>query len=724
MKRLVVILIFISIILNLFTIGYPMFSRGGMSPLILGRSLAGTVSLLIQGQSFNIFIYSPYNQTYYADNITGPFPIQLNVSADETVDTWWYTLKDISHNSIVEENVIFTPNTTFYAVKRLNKIEVYANDSSGNVQTNNVFFYVSTPFNSPILSDFPSKMYACESTSNFSYEFNATDLNEDPLQFSLTPSNPFYVSPSDWTEGGEEVVEANLISTSLMKSHVGIHNLTVQVTDGGLSDSKATSVEVIGINNPPSVANIGTKTVWTHGDNSTFAYQVRVLDIEEGTEQQGDFTYNLTFLSGTPFFSISETGFMNISPDESQIGVYDLRVCVTDNGIDNPHENISLCGQTGAPLTSCRYFSLTVTNANRAPSIILYSPSELNFSINGQQRVYLNITKYDPDQTIPDAYWYVDGVLKQYNLGENYKDNFEHVFGCDVSGLHTIKAEITDGLLNASLQWNITIKNIPCQGGGGGGGGGGACVEKWVCDEWSECQELNYSFEFGSNVSATDFLGINLNCTEQGIPAENCGFQIRECLDLNNCTNKRIKVLSPSKLQSCYFTPNPTCLDGLRNCHDGSCEILTDCGGPCPACPSCSDGIQNQAEQGVDCGGPCPAICPPETPLRMIPLWIYLVIFIILILLIIIFILVKRIFLIIKEDKKETILNLISYATNSRGIKARDKEGNIIQINGPKSNEVIALLERDGYARVHVKYSSQNKDGIYQSLRYLGLVKK
>jgi len=50
----------------------------------------------------------------------------------------------------------------------------------------------------------------------------------------------------------------------------------------------------------------------------------------------------------------------------------------------------------------------------------------------------------------------------------------------------------------------------------------------------------------------------------------------------------------------------PSCFDGIKNCHDGDCEEGVDCGGPCKACPSCNDGIQNQGETGVDCGGPCP----------------------------------------------------------------------------------------------------------------------
>ncbi len=49
--------------------------------------------------------------------------------------------------------------------------------------------------------------------------------------------------------------------------------------------------------------------------------------------------------------------------------------------------------------------------------------------------------------------------------------------------------------------------------------------------------------------------------------------------------------------------PCPTCNDGIQN----QGETGIDCGGPCAPCVTCSDGIQNQGEEGIDCGGPCPA---------------------------------------------------------------------------------------------------------------------
>jgi predicted nucleic acid-binding Zn ribbon protein len=63
---------------------------------------------------------------------------------------------------------------------------------------------------------------------------------------------------------------------------------------------------------------------------------------------------------------------------------------------------------------------------------------------------------------------------------------------------------------------------------------------------------------------------------------------------------------------------------------------MIDCGGPCSPCPTCSDGIQNQAETETDCGGPCPNICQSEVPLlqpkrvQTIYIFIALVLFLIL----------------------------------------------------------------------------------------------
>ncbi|MEM3399550.1 MAG: NosD domain-containing protein, partial [Candidatus Micrarchaeia archaeon] len=79
-----------------------------------------------------ITIHSPENTTYTTQTI------QLNVSADEDIDTWWYSLNG-------GENTTFTPNTTITAVEGVNNLTVYANDTAGNVGEAHAEFTYSPP---------------------------------------------------------------------------------------------------------------------------------------------------------------------------------------------------------------------------------------------------------------------------------------------------------------------------------------------------------------------------------------------------------------------------------------------------------------------------------------------------------------------------------------------------------------------------------------------------
>jgi len=114
--------------------------------------------------------------------------------------------------------------------------------------------------------------------------------------------------------------------------------------------------------------------------------------------------------------------------------------------------------------------------------------------------------------------------------------------------------------------------STPAAAGGGGGGTRIICEELWECSAWGAC-----------------------------LPS---GIQTRTCIDLADCGTEFRK---PFESMDCEYVG--TCSDLIKNCHDGLCEEGVDCGGPCPPCPTCFDGIQNQGEEGIDCGGPCKP-CP------------------------------------------------------------------------------------------------------------------
>ncbi|MDP3027590.1 MAG: hypothetical protein Q8N63_07840 [Nanoarchaeota archaeon] len=638
-KEITIVLISLFFInaINLSLILNPFLEVIPVTNLITGKGITtGSISLIIMG-SGGLSISSPQNTTYNF-SIGAPYIIDLNVLSDFNASSWWYTLEDKRNNLIIIDNLTFTPNTTITAVRWNNKVTVYANDTYNYIYNNNVEFFVSVPNSNPIIDNISNNILVCEG-DYLSYLFNISDIDGDDLTVDISPKNPFYTSFYRSINSTLDTYE--IFSGTLSKSNAGGANAgsknyseTITASDDNSSDSKNTNITVIEINNAPSITNIGVQTIWARGENSSFNYQVIVSDAEDGNQSSGNLNFSITF-SGESLFNISSRGVMNFTANSSYIGVHNISICVNDTGIDNLHQNISLCGQDGSSLTSCNNFSLTVTGQNRAPEIVSKFPVNLSFNASGSDLSYFNISKDDADGTIPDAYWYVNNIFKEYDSG-NLVDTFYYSFGCGISGAHTIKAEITDGELNDSVQWNITVINVECpvgvSPGGGGGGGGGfvACAPKWACEQWPQCKNLKTGFQSWEISKEYDFL-IKERCLLFNWSDDICGYQTRECNDLNLCKSNLTK---PGLIRECHYTKFPTCFDKIKNCHTDGCEVLTDCGGPCESCPTCSDGIKNQNEEDIDCGGSCPLCIPELSSLQLISLikvfvYLFLIVFII-----------------------------------------------------------------------------------------------
>ena len=640
-KRVLILslILFLSIFnfLNIVTIHF--FSIPLSPVIITGKVVdSGLVRVYVEGAPRIITIYAPEAATYTSDNYTcsgGGFPkcddsryiVSLNVSADFFVDAvggWKYSLYDLEHSVYVEEDTAFTPNTTINAVRWENKLYVSAQEEDSGWVTEDVTFTVEVSNSSPILGAINDSIFVCEA-ERLDARFNASDVDEETLTHSISPSNPFYTSFIG--SSGYNVSLFSIISGSLDKNDLGVHNETVSVVDPtDNSDSTTVNITVIEINNPPEMEGLGAQTVWMSGADSSFDHQMVVTDAEDGSSSDENMTFNLSWGGNENLFEInSSTGIMNYTPLEGHQGsgslTYSLVVCVEDNPLTSAHENISLCSPRSNNSESvCDSFSLTVTEENRAPEITSYSPAT-PLTVGGTTTTVFSVTVTDDDGTVPDIDWYLDGVLKEHNENES-SDDYSYNFGCGVSGDYNLTMITTDGLENTSQVWEISVTSVACpvqepSSGGGGGGGGGVsiCNERWVCDDWDVCQNAKRSFD--SNVlSSENYYSTEELCAQNGYDEISCGFQITNCYDVSSCNNSVYRNPRPSEYRVCYFTEDPSCLDRIKNCHDGGCELLIDCGGPCPACASCSDKIQNQGEFGVDCGGPCPYSCEEEVPFK------------------------------------------------------------------------------------------------------------
>jgi hypothetical protein len=473
----------------------------------------------------------------------------------------------------------------------------------------------------PIILDLDTQIYVCEDESA-DYHFNVEDVDVNLNRVEINPPSLFFTQRTSTPGVGETIYGYRIFSGIMGKGHIGSYSRTISAFDDeGESDPNdpiPITIDVIEINHAPVVDNVGVQTVYTVGDDSSFLRHVLANDVEDGNQDAGNLVYDLEFLNSLEIFGITSNGILNFTPSyhldlETVILpiTYNLRLCVSDLGISYIHpEILNECGQDGSAIQVCQTFSISAVDDNRAPIITsYYSPDLLNLSARGTEEIYFNISGRDPDDTIPDTYWYVDDKLAFYDPFVEFSE-FRYTFECGVYGVHNVSVDITDGLLNTSLFWNISLEFVDCPSSpsGGGGGGGGfskkECVTAWGCNDWNVCQDIEASVESGA-LSEGDFKNISDRCRLDFFK-EDCGYQLRDCFDFNYCNTTREE---PEPLNHCFYVENPSCKDGVKNCHSGGCEILTDCGGPCGACPTCSDGKENQGEKGKDCGGPCPNAC-------------------------------------------------------------------------------------------------------------------
>jgi len=633
--------------------------------LILVSSII-LLSLIVLGFETGIFkiefspqsliIHSPENISYNLGNTSHYYgnKFLINVSSHFVLTNWSYEIYNLDREDIYGGDLIsdegYSVIENISLSEGQNVLTIYGTDVNGIVHSNNVSFFINVKNIAPLIQDFSSEIYVCEN-SNLDYSFNVRDENGDDLYSHIEPIDLFYLSSQ---KSSKYITNVSVFNSSLLnKSAVGIHDRRISVDDGEYVDFKMLKVDVIEINNPPKIEQISAQTISTKGENSIFNKTLIVDDIETGSDLK-DFDISVSF-SNQNLFSISPSGEMYFEANESLLGIHNVKICVRDKPLLNPHENISLCSQDGGVMESCIEFSISVVDENHPPEIIRFSPSQRNVDIRDTGFYLFEIEKYDPDLTIPDSYWYLDGKLIAHFSNE-LVDVLNYSFDCNLQGRHYLRVEITDGVLNDSMEWELDIFPNRCTSGGGSGGFGGSCVPNLVCGEWSSCQNSESSLEIGE-LFMEDYKFIVDKCNIFSWNKDECGFQLRKCVDLNNCG---LVKLPYSEIQQCYFTENPSCFDGIKNCHDGSCETLTDCGGPCSPCASCSDGIQNQGELGIDCGGPCPRVCGAgeirkERDYRWL---ILLIIFIPIMLLVIVIIYLYRKIIILKSQKKPIIINL------------------------------------------------------------------
>lgn len=190
---------------------------------------------------------------------------------------------------------------------------------------------------SPVLNPIGDKEVAAGATLRFTV--NATDPDNDPLTFSVEPmplpaGASFINRTFTWTPTDEQIET---------------YELTFRVSDGSASDVEAVTIDVLGVNHPPVIEPIGSKSAAV-GQELTFT--IHVTDPGE----LGEVTLTASNLAAGTTITPSAaplTWIFRWTPTAQQVGTRQVTFTATDSHNLSDSETITITVGSAPPQCSC-----------------------------------------------------------------------------------------------------------------------------------------------------------------------------------------------------------------------------------------------------------------------------------------------------------------------------------------------------------------------------------
>ena len=250
--------------------------------------------------------------------------------------------------------------------------------------------------------------------------FTATASDDDSLTFSFDGTFP----------SGAAITDDGNFTWTPTESQDGDHTITVQVTDGSLTDSETLTVTVNEVNVAPVLNAIGDKGT-SELVELTFTATASDTDVVDNVVNTLTFSFDGTFPSGA---AITDDGNFTWTPTESQVGSHDITVQVTDGS-----------------LTDSETLTVTVRDVNVAPVLNTIDDQTVNEFVE----LIFTATASDDDSLT----FSFDGTFPS---GAAITDdgNFTWTPTESQDGDHTITVQVTDGSLTDSETLTVTVNEV------------------------------------------------------------------------------------------------------------------------------------------------------------------------------------------------------------------------------------------------------------------------
>ncbi len=407
------------------------------------------VLLAFSASAMTVELISPAGDSSFEDVGNKVLICQVSKEADEEIDnislyfennesvSWHANITEYNPpaGSQIEFNVSDLQNATYnWNCLAVNNNSVEAWDSS-----NRSFSITFTPPNTaPILSQNIPDMTWPEDIVNSSLNLSEyfTDSDDDSLTFSvvLSPSNIVYSVYSNGT-----------VFLTPYANWSGNTSIIFRASDGTSTvDSNPISLNVSAVNDAPLLSSIIPNKTW----NKDTTTKINLYDYFEDIEDSdSSLTFNYSFSSSSPNINITikSDGDAVLTPDSGWTGSEKVKFSAYDSeGLGVESNEIVLNVKESSETN-------TTNITNQRPVIDSYLPeSNPSIIITGSQT--FTITKSDPNGDSLSVFWYVDGLIQENSTSDSF------VYTAYDTGSFLIKVVVSDGSLNTSRTWTLTVK--------------------------------------------------------------------------------------------------------------------------------------------------------------------------------------------------------------------------------------------------------------------------
>ncbi|MEW6063038.1 MAG: tandem-95 repeat protein [Nanoarchaeota archaeon] len=349
--------------------------------------------------------------------------LQFTISAtDLDNDPLVYSTNNLPSGAIFDagtQTFTWTPDSTQAGVYPNVRFEV---TDGTDIDFEDITITVNNVNNPPTLvSNIPDQAWDEDNILNLDLSPYFSDIDGDTLSYSVI------LAPTDINA----VINGNISTLTPNADWNGINTIQFRADDGngGTVDSNVVTLTVNSVNDDPAIISTPLTTA---AEGSLYTYDVDAIDVDNDT-----LTYSLLV---SPFgMSIdSGTGLITWTPDYGQAGLHDVTIGVNDG-------NGGIAQQV---------FQIDVANTNVAPVINSFNPTS-NVTMDEDTTQPFDVTASDFDNDTLTYSWYLDNNPIGTGL-----PNYDYYADFDSAGLHNVTVIVSDGSLEASVSWDVTVNNV------------------------------------------------------------------------------------------------------------------------------------------------------------------------------------------------------------------------------------------------------------------------